>query len=329
VTPPPPGKYTEDQLVEQPAIKLLGELGWECANAYNETLGPDGTLGRDNRSEVLLLRRLRAAIERLNPDAPSEAVEQAVVEIAKPRTVMHYARANREIHELLRDRVEVSVRQPDGTTLPEKLTIIDWEHPDNNDFLLVSQLWVHSDMYHRRTDLVGFVNGIPLLFIELKASHKRLKDAYDKNLKDYRSTIPNLFTPNGFLILSNGSVTKVGTITSGWEFFSEWKRINSEGEEGNVSLETVIRGMCAKDRLLDLVENFIAFQEQPGGLIKLLARNHQYLGVNNAMTRMAELRAGPKEDRGKLGVFWHTQGSGKTLSMLFFSQKVLRKVAGN
>ena len=240
---PPPGQYTEDQLVEQPAIKLFEDLGWTSVNAYHEALGPLGTLGRDNKSEVFLVPRLRAAIIRLNRDAPSEAVEEAISEVTKPRTAMHYARANQEIHELLRDRVEVSVRQPDGTTLPEKLSVIDWENPKNNDFLLVSQLWVHSDLYHRRTDLVGFVNGIPLVFIELKASHKNLKHAYDDNLRDYRDAIPHLFTPNGFIVLSNGAETKVGSITSGWEFFSEWKKINSEGEEGSVSLETVIRGM--------------------------------------------------------------------------------------
>ncbi len=330
MTPQPPsGQYSEDQLVEQPAIKLFEELGWERVNAYHETLGSTGTLGRDNKSEVFLVRRLRTAITRLNPGVPVGAVEQAVTEITKPRTVMHYARANQQIHALMRDRVEVSVRQSDGTTLPAKLTIIDWENPENNDFLLVSQLWVHSDLYHRRTDLVGFVNGIPLVFIELKASHRNLKHAYDDNLRDYRDAIPHLFTPNGFIVLSNGAESKVGTITSDWEFFSEWKKLNSEGEEGSVSLETVIRGMCAKGRLLDLIENFVAFQDLPSGFVKLLARNHQYLGVNNALARMRELREAPPEERGKLGVFWHTQGSGKTLSMLFFSQKVLRKMAGN
>lgn len=324
-----PGQYTEDQLVEQPAMKLFEQLGWDAVNAYHETLGSNGTLGRDNKSEVFLTRRLRAAIERLNPGTPAEAVEQAVTEITRPRTAMHYARANQQIHSLMRDRVEISVRQPDGTTLPEKLTVIDWENPENNDFLLTSQLWVHSDLYSRRTDLIGFVNGIPLVFIELKASHRNLKHAYEDNLHDYRDSIPLLFIPNGFLILSNGADTKVGTITSGWEFFSEWKKINSEGEEGSVSLETVIRGMCTKERLLDLVENFVAFQDLPGGFVKLLARNHQYLGVNNALARLEELEHALPEERGKLGVFWHTQGSGKTVSMLFFSQKVLRKRPGN
>jgi type I restriction enzyme R subunit len=321
--------FSEDQLVEQPAIRLFEELGWHHVNAYYEMLGPGGTLGRDNKSEVFLVERLRASIERLNPDMPAETVEQAVTEITRPRTTLHYARANQQLHSLMRDRVDVSVRQPDGTALPEKLAVIDWENPENNDFLLVSQLWVHSDMYRRRTDLIGFVNGIPLVFIELKASHRNLKRAYDDNLRDYRDTIPHLFIPNGFLVLSNGAQSKIGTITSGWEFFTEWKKINFEGEEGSVSLETVIRGMCAKDRLLDLIEDFVAYQDLPGGFVKLLARNHQYLGVNNAIIRMQELRDAPPGERGKLGVFWHTQGSGKTMSMLFFSQKVLRKMPGN
>lgn len=323
------GVFTEDQLVEQPAIRLFEELGWETVNAYHEALGPNGTLGRDNRSEVFLGTRLRAALQRLNPGIPAEAIEHAVTEVTRSRTALHYARANAEIHHLLRDGVEVPVHQPDGTTLPEKLTIVDWDEPENNDFLLVSQLWIHSDLYHRRADLVGFVNGIPLVFIELKASHQNLKHAFDDNLSDYRDAIPDIFTPNGFIILSNGAETKVGTITSGWEFFSEWKKINSEGEEGVVSLDTVIRGMCTKERLLDIIENFVAFQDLPGGFVKLLARNHQYLGVNNALARMDELQEAPADERGRLGVFWHTQGSGKTLSMIFFSQKVLRKRPGN
>jgi type I restriction enzyme, R subunit len=324
-----PSRYSEDQLVEQPAIALFEELGWEHINAYHEALGPKGVLGRDNRSEVFLTARLRQAAARFNPGIPSEAIEDAVNEIVKPRTAMHYARANAEIHALLRGGVEVSIRQPDGTTLPERLAVIDWECPENNDFLLVSQLWVHSDLYKRRADLVGFVNGIPLVFVELKASHRNLKRAYDENLSDYRDTIPHVFAPNGFIVLSNGADTKVGTITSGWEFFSRWKKINSEGEEGVVSLETVIRGMCTRERVLDLIENFVTFHDRPGGFVKLLARNHQFLGVNKALVRMRELRDASREERGKLGVFWHTQGSGKTLSMLFFSQKVLRKMPGN
>src|SRR5207253_4224313 len=218
--------------------------------------------------------------------------------------------ANREIHDLLRDRVPVSIRQADGSRVTERLKVIDWEHPENNEFLLVSQLWVKSELYERRTDLLGFVNGIPLVFIELKSSHRNLRRAYDDNLRDYRDTVSHLFTPNGFIVLSNGAETRVGSITSAWEHFLEWKKINSEGEEGRVSLETVIRGMCTKERLLDIVEHFIVFQELPGGLVKLVARNHQYLRVHNALARLQEVRASSTE-AAKLGVFWHTQGSGK------------------
>jgi type I restriction enzyme R subunit len=336
--------YTEDAAVEKPAIELFGELGWDHINAYHETLGADGTLGRESRKETFLTQRLRDALERLNPDAPVRAIDQAIAEITVDRSALHYARANREVHELLRDRVPVSIRKPDGSRDTERLAVIDWDEPANNDFLLVSQLWIKSDLYKRRTDLVGFVNGIPLVFIELKAAHRNLKHAYDDNLTDYRDTIPDVFVPNGFIVLSNGAETKVGTITSPWEHFLEWKKINAEGEEGRVSIETVVRGMCAPERLLDIVGNFTVFQELPGGLVKLVARNHQYLGVNNALARLHEVRQGasPASEpgllqvaeeratpRAKLGVFWHTQGSGKTVSMIFFTQKVLRTTPGN
>ena len=339
-----PRPYTEDAAVEKPAVELFAELGWEHVNAYHEKLGAEGTLGRESRSEIFLVERLRHALERLNPAVPSEAIDQAIAEITKDRSALHHARANREVHELLRDRIPVSIRKPDGSRETERLTVIDWDEPTNNDFLLVSQLWIKSDLYERRTDLLGFVNGIPLVFIELKAAHRNLKHAYDDNLTDYRDTIPDVFVPNGFIVLSNGAETKVGTITSPWEFFLEWKKINSEGEEGRVSIETVIRGMCEPARLLDIVGNFAVFQELPGGLVKLVARNHQYLGVNNALARLQEVRQAaasaaepgllqvaeePAIPPAKLGVFWHTQGSGKTVSMIFFTQKVLRTMPGN
>ncbi len=288
--PPALGTYSEDAAVERPTIELFSELGWNHINAYHEKLGVEGTLGRETRNEIFLTQRLRAALERLNPDAPALAIDQAIDEITRDRSALHYARANREVHELLRDRVPVSIRKPDGSKGTEQLAVVDWDNPNNNDFLLVSQLWIKSDLYERRTDLLGFVNGIPLVFIELKAAHRNLKRAYDDNLTDYRDTIPNVFVPNGFIVLSNGAETKVGTITSPWEFFLEWKKINSEGEEGRVSIETVVRGMCAPERLLDIVGNFTLFQELPGGLVKLVARNHQYLGVNNALARLQELR---------------------------------------
>lgn len=336
--------YTEGAAVEKPAIDLFRQLGWDHLNAYHEVLGADGTLGRESRNEVFLFQRLRAALERLNPEAPPDAIDQAITEITRDRGALHHARANHEVHELLRNRVPVSIRKPDGSREIERLRVIDWDEPVNNDFLLVSQLWIKSDLYERRTDLLGFVNGIPLVFIELKAAHRNLKHAYDDNLTDYRDTIPHIFVPNGFIVLSNGAETKVGTITSPWEFFLEWKKINSEGEEGRISIEAVIRGMCEPERLLDILGNFTVFQELPGGLVKLVARNHQYLGVNNALARLREVRQtdltasepgleqSPRESAAqaaKLGVFWHTQGSGKTVSMIFFTQKVLRTQPGN
>jgi type I restriction enzyme R subunit len=173
--------------------------------------------------------------------------------------------------------------------------------------------------------LIGFVNGLPLIFIELKKSHSKVEHAFKNNLKDYKSTIPQLFWYNAFIILSNGSQAKIGSVTAGWEHFSDWKRINSEGEQGVISLETLIRGTCEKSRFLDLVENFTVFDDAKGGLIKIVAKNHQYLGVNNSVAALEQIKA----NQGKLGVFWHTQGSGKSFSMVFFSQKVLRKVPGN
>jgi type I restriction enzyme, R subunit len=324
-----PGKFTEDQLVEQPAVVVFAALGWQVLNAYHEVLGPDGTLGRDNQSEVVLVRPLRAALEKLNSDLPRVAIDQAIDQVTRDRSAMDQVRANREVYDLIREGVRVKVRRDDGTESPEVVRVIDWSSPDKNDFLLVSQFWIHSDLYSRRADLVGFVNGLPLVFIELKASHTNLRNAYDKNLTDYRATIPRIFIPNGFIILSNGTASKIGTLSSGWEHFSEWKKIDEETEPGVVSLETMIRGTCARTRLLDLIENFVAFTERPGGLVKLLAKNHQYIGVNNVLARLDELKHEPPERRGRLGVFWHTQGAGKTMSMLFLSQKVLRKKPGN
>jgi type I restriction enzyme R subunit len=157
---------------------------------------------------------------------------------------------------------------------------------------------------------------LPLLFIELKAVHRRLETAYTGNLRDYKDTVPQLFWPNALIILSNGSQSRVGSLTAGWEHFAEWKKVGSEDEAGRVSLKTMLRDVCEPARFLDLVENFTLFQEVPGGLIKLTAKNHQYLGVNNALEALADIR----QREGKLGVFWHTQGSGKSVSMMFFAQ---------
>jgi len=320
-----PTGYTEDALVEQPAIALLAELGWETVNAFHEFDHGASTLGRETRADVILTARLRPALQRLNPDAPPEAISQAIEELTRDRLRMSSVAANREIYHLLKNGVRVPVPDPegDGETV-QVVRVIDWKDPANNDFLLCSQFWVTGEMHTRRADLVGFVNGLPLVFIELKAAHRRLETAFTGNLRDYKDTVPQLLWPNALIILSNGSQSRMGSITAGWEHFAEWKKVDSEDETGRVSLETMLR-VCEPKRLLDLVENFTLFQEAPGGLIKLTAKNHQYLGVNNALEALADIR----QREGKLGVFWHTQGSGKSVSMMFFAQKVLRKLPGN
>ncbi len=325
------GTYGELALVEQPAIDLLSELGWEHKNLYHETFGAYGTEGRDGEHEVVLTRRLRGALEKLNPGQHADAYAQAVEQIATDRSSRLAVNANRDVYRLLKDGVKVTVPDEHGGQTTETLRVIDWTEPRNNDFFLASQMWVAGDMYRRRCDLLGFVNGLPLAFIELKQPRVPLKSAYDDNLRDYRGqSIPQLFDANAFIMLSNGSDTRIGTVTSEWEHFFEWKRVDDEAEAGKVSLERALRGLLEPARLLDYVENFIVFQDMQGrGGSRSKRKNHQFLGVNKSIARLVELRETEELERKRLGVFWHTQGSGKSLSMVFFTQKVLRRVLGS
>ena len=320
-----PSGLTEDELVEQPALRLLAQLGWEVASGFDEVLGPAGTLGRDSQSEPVLGHRLREALRDLNPGLSDGALSAAVEQLLQDRSAMDRTRANREVYRLLREGARIESVDSDGKRRTVTVRFVNWNAVDENDWLAVSQFWIAGDMYKRRADVVLFVNGIPLVFIELKVSHKNVRDAYDANLSDYRDTVPHLFWSNAFVILSNGADTRVGSTFASWGHFAEWKKINSEGEQGVVSLETALRATCDRHRLLDLVENFVAFTERPGGLVKAFAKNHQFLGVNNSLDALRELQ----QREGRLGVFWHTQGSGKSLSMLWFTQKVLRKEPGN
>jgi type I restriction enzyme, R subunit len=319
-----PRDYSEDELVERPTLALLKSLGYEIADGYSETLGPDG-LGRDDQSQVVLRHRLAPKLAELNPELPVAAIEAAVEELMRDRSALEPTRANHELHRLLRDGVKVTFPNDEGGRSTETVRVVDWVAPFNNEFLAVRQFWVVGPLHTRRCDIVCFVNGIPLVLLELKASHKPARQAYRENLCDYRDAIPQLFTPNAYVILSTGSETKVGATFAEWERFGEWKRIDDESEPGIVSLDTAVRGLCEPERLLDTVENFVAYLERPGGLLKVLAQNHQVLGVNAAMRALAD----PATRDGRLGVFWHTQGSGKSLSMLLFTQKVLRRQPGN
>lgn len=319
-----PDDYSEDRLVERPTLALLETIGYEVADGFTETFGPGG-LGRDDQSEVILRHRLVPKLAELNPDLAPEAIDAAIEQMVLDRSALDPTRANKAVHELLRNGLKVTVADEDGARTTETVRLIDWNTPGNNAFLAVSQLWVVGPLHKRRCDIVCFVNGIPLVLLELKASHKSVAQAYEKNLRDYRDTIPQLFTPNALIILSTASETKVGGTFAPWERFGAWKRIDDESEPGIVSLETAIYALCEPSRLLDMAENFVAYLERPGGLVKVFAQNHQVLGVNAAIKELRE----PATRDGRLGIFWHTQGSGKSLSMLFFTQKVLRRLPGN
>ena len=325
-----PGNYSEDSLVEQPAIQLFAELGWETLSASDEVMGASGTLGRETKSEVVLAVRLRSTLVRLNQSLPSEAINAAVNELSRNRSAMLPTAANRELWALMRDGVKVSV--PDlvrGGQKNERIRVVDWDDPTANDFLLVSQMTIVGQLYTCRPDLIGFVNGLPWVVIELKKPGVPAKQAFDGNLTSYKHAqngVPALFWSNALLIASNGSDSRVGSLTADWERFFEWKRIEREDEPRRVSLEVMLRGLCEPSRLLDMVENYTLFSEHTSGLSKIIGQNHQFIGVNNAIRAMLKAR---EEGHGRGGVFWQTQGSGKSFSMVFFAQKVLRKIPGN
>src|SRR3989441_9381362 len=206
--------------LEANTIGLFKDLGWEAANCYHEICGANSTLGRETTEQVVLEWRLKAALEKLNPEVPSLALDLAIDELTKDRSVLSSVRANQEIYKLLKDGIRITYRVSDSEDeRTDSVTVIDWEHPSNNDFFLASQFWISGEYGRKRADLIGFVNGIPLLFIELKASHRYLENAYKHNLSDYRSTIPQAFWFNGVIILSNGSKSRIGSITAGWEHF--------------------------------------------------------------------------------------------------------------
>ena len=318
--------YSENVLVQGAAGDLLrDELGWEVQFAYNtEVLGEQGTFGRKSYNDILLTRYLYSALKKLNPWLTDAQCLEAEKQLRHHLSTSSLLQINEEKYFFIRDGIPVAVKHKNGKTETRRAAVIDFQHPENNHFLAVKEMKIHGELYRRRTDIVGFVNGIPLLFIELKRNDVDVQNAYTDNYTDYRDTIPQLFYYNAFLILSNGMEAKVGTLGSKYEFFHEWKRLN-EADAGSVALETMLRGICKKENFLDLFENFILYDHSGGNTAKILARNHQYLGVNEAV-KAYEAR---KLNDGKLGVFWHTQGSGKSYSMLFLSQKIRRKFAGS
>jgi type I restriction enzyme R subunit len=378
---------SEDRLVQATFAEHLEKtLGWDNVYAYNtESFGPSGTLGRTDAREVVLTRDLRAALRRLNPELPDAAINEAVIYLTRHDISRSLLQHNQDFYACIRDGVPVSYRDGKGTLRHAHARAIDFSNGStngvpNNHFLAVRELKIsglRSPNYNRRADIVCFVNGLPLVFIELKAVYKNIRAGFDGNLADYldENVIAHAFAHNAFLVVSNGHHAKYGTITSGWEHFTEWKRLD-EKDKGSLDAEVLLNGMLDHERLLDLVENFILFDaSKPGATRKIIAMNQQVLGVNSAVEsvakqehlrsqfppdkrlsyRVVEVRReqaideglldeaqalegekGPRvlelvesahPDLGKLGVFWHTQGSGKSYSMAFFAEKVRRRIS--
>ena len=317
--------YSEDSLIQEAAANLLhDELEWETVFAFdNEVLGENGTVGRTSHKEVILLRYLRSALRKFNSWLTPQQEEEAIKKIKSHVSTASLMQTNEEKYKMIRDGIEVSCTKPDGTPATRKAKVIDFNNPQKNSFIAVRELWIKGAYHKRRADIIGFVNGLPLLFIELKNHYVDVSEAYNNNYSDYLDTIPHLFFCNAMIMLSNGMTAKVGTLGSKFEFFHEWKRLKEE-DAGNVELPTMLRGICKKENFIDLIENFILYDHSDGNTVKILARNHQYLGVNEAVQAYKER----KLRDGKLGVFWHTQGSGKSYSMLFLSQKIKRKFEG-
>ncbi len=324
----------ENTLAEQPVINWLKELGYDYE--FGPDLAPAGSLQeRNSFREVVLISRLKRSLRRLNSDLTDAAIEDAAAKIIgfeHPSLDI----ANREIYKMLVEGVKVDARNEAGETRGKIAKVFDFENPLNNEFLVVNQFAIQGIENVRRPDIVIFVNGIPVAIFEVKSptsENGTAQSAY-KQLQDYKKDIPDIFKYNQVLAVSDLLQARHGTISSSWEWFSTWKGIESEEEkhEGVSELEILIKGIFHKARLLDIIENFIVFEadseRDTTKFTKKMCLYHQYFGVNKAIkeTLRAVKPAGPSTRSGqgnkKIGVFWHTQGSGKSLSMVFYANKV-------
>lgn len=318
-------RYSEEEAVQKPAGELLASMGWEVHYCFDEEeLGCAGTLGRESYRDVLLKRDLEYALLELNEWMDEADAAEAIKTLSQAFVGDSLLQTNEAKYKMLRDGIPVRKLDANGAPRTELAQVFDFDHPKMNRFVAAEELWVHGPLHRRRCDLVGFVNGIPLVFMEFKRHDKDIRSAYNDNYTDYQDTVPQIFHFNAFVILSNGLSSRVGTLGSSYEFFNEWKRL-SEEDAGSVSLETMLRGMCDREALLDLFQNFILFDHFGTPAAKIMARNHQYLGVNEAL----EAYKNRKLNDGKLGVFWHTQGSGKSYSMVFLAEKIRRTQPGS
>lgn len=333
-----PNFISEDNIEQAIVQKLVKDNGYRAINCYTEN--PDDlndNSGRTDKREVVFHDRLKAAALRLNPDLPEAAIDLALSKLTDPRGAMTTIAANREIDTLIRDGIPVQYEGKDGRTEHGRVRVADFsssQAEDKNEYLVVTQLWVRGLTRYRRPDVLIYVNGLPLVFIELKNSKVSVQAAYDDNLTNYKQDIPRLFHYNAFCILTNALDTRVGSFNSDWEHFFVWLRPDDETEkidreaieEQGISIERALAGLFPHERLRDYIENFILFYNETE---KVIAQNHQFIGVNKGFKVFAERQNQKEDGKGKLGVYWHTQGSGKSFSMIFYARKIWRKMTGN
>ena len=325
--------FISEDDIEQAICNRLSqpEYGWkriECDPSV-EKQDDVGETGRSSVKECILPEVFRKALRRINPQVDAAVIDRIVNEYRRDFSGTDMVDTNYRLYNQLRNGYKVDTRNEKGDDF-EIVKLIDYDNVGNNDFHCVNQMWIMGHYRYRRPDVLLFVNGLPVVFIELKNSTVKVEESYNKNLVTYREEIPNIFALNQICVLSNGLQTKIGAWNAGYEFFFEWLRANDEKEqldreqisEHGLSIQILIDGLFRKERLLDYIENFIFFDNKR---IKIIAKNHQYLGVNNLMKNVEN-----RENLdGKLGVFWHTQGSGKSYSMVMFVRKVRRKLHGN
>lgn len=322
---------SEDDIEQAIIQRLTDQQGWEhiACDPSPDKKDDVSLTGRSTPNECVLPEVLRASLLRLNPQIDPETINNIVRDLRKDFSGTDIVETNYRLYGQLRNGIKVKTRNQ-GREDFDIVKLIDYDHVERNTFTAVNQMWIKGHYNYRRPDVMLFINGLPVVFMELKNSIVKIEEAYNKNLVSYRKDIPNVFAFNQICVLSNGLITKLGAWNAGYEFFFEWLRVNDEKEhldreqiaEHGLSIQNLIDGLLRKDRLLDYIENFVFFDNQR---IKIIAKNHQFLGVNNLM-RSVERR---EELQGKLGVFWHTQGSGKSYSMVMFVRKVRRKLHGN
>ena len=314
-------------VVEQAALDWLGGLGYEMLSGLAIAPG-EPAAERSDYKQVFLFDRLQTKLEDLNPKIPREGLQEA---LRKIRLISHptLIENNRAFHRLLVEGVDVEFRNREGRIVHDKVWLVDFANPDANEFLAVNQFTVEEGQFNRRTDVVVFVNGIPLAVMELKniADEKAtVRKAFDQ-FQTYKAQIPSLFHSNALLVISDGHEAKLGTITSDWERFMTWRTIT--GWElvppGSLQLETLLKGVFDKARLLDLIRNFIVFEDDGDKVSKKIAGYHQFHAVNKAVATTVEASRATGDRRA--GVIWHTQGSGKSLSMVFYAGKIVQHPA--